>query len=102
MNDTWRVIAVLLLAGCVGACGLSGTIVTVTIINEINRHLPPEAQMTIYSQGLGLDRWEKMSRIKAEYRRLCPNGNLLQRRAQIIWVMALCALSAGAILFRLI
>ena len=97
MSDTWRWLAIFVLMACVSALGVAGSMLGTTIVNAVNRKLPPESQFGMWG-------WHpaKSFRLRDEYKRLYPDGVLLRRRDMVTAAMFACMGLVAALLFRLI
>ena len=83
------IVAVVALVG-VSACGVIGTIVFSEMVDAVNRHLPEEQQFAL----LGWH-YEKYQRLRSEYRRFYPDGNLLGRAHTLMALMFACLLTCA-------
>jgi hypothetical protein len=87
------VIATVALVG-VSACGLISNIVFFQMVAKVNERLPKERQFAPLWWY-----WPKYQRLKAEYKKLYPGGNLL-RRVRVLGVLMfacllICAWAVG-------
>lgn len=72
------------LAG-VSVCGVVGTIVSRTMVNEVNAKLPTDKQFSLTAWY-----FPKNLRLYREYRRLIPDGRLLLRVLFLLGSMVGC------------
>jgi hypothetical protein len=63
-----------LLIACVAGFGLAATLTSFEIVDAVNSKLPPLERFEEYWWG-----FDKMERLRWEYRRLFPSGRLLRR-----------------------
>jgi hypothetical protein len=92
---SWRVVGLVVFVIVSAAIGITSTIVITSMVDEVNRKLPPEERLSPYGWYPG-----KLRRVAALYRRTYPDG---RRHAQLL-VLALVAgaafvLGAACILF---
>ena len=80
------VIGIIALAG-VSVCGLTASLVGSEMVDKVNGLLPAEQQFA----PLGWY-WSKYRRLKNEYKRLYPAGNLLRMQRALTLVMFACLL----------
>jgi hypothetical protein len=85
------------LIACVSALGVAGSMVSVTIVNAVNRELPPESRFGMWGWHAA-----KAFRLRDEYRRLYPDGVLLRRRDMLAVAAFACMGLVAALLFRLV
>lgn len=88
----FKLIAAAVLLVCVSGLGLSASITQFAMVDAVNEKLPESEQFN----HLG---WyfTKTARLRREYRRLYPTGNLL-RRQRILFLVALVCLIVAALL----
>lgn len=87
-----KLVAACVLLLCVGGLGLSASITQFAIVDAVNEKLPENEQFNHLGWYL-----TKTARLRREYRRLYPTGNLL-RRQRILWALALFCLIVASVL----
>jgi len=90
----FKVVAASVLLLCVGGLGLSASIIQFAIVDAVNEKLPNDEQF----QHLG---WylTKTARLRREYQRLYPTGNLLRRQRILWWLALVCLVLAASLIF---
>ena len=88
----FKLVAAAVLLLCVSGLGLSASITQFAMIDAVNERLPESEQFNHLGWHL-----TKTARLRREYRRLYPTGNLL-RRQRILWALALVCLITAVLL----
>ncbi len=73
---------------CGSVCGIVASLVNFEIVDKVNERLPQERQF----EALGFWYWSKRQRLKREYKRLYPDGSLLQTNRTLAVLMFFCGL----------
>ena len=91
----WRIVAVVALLAVSTALALAGSMMSIRMVNAINRRRPPEAQFEMRGcYG------NKSFRLREEYKRLYPEGTLHNMRDVLTVGVLACWAVAAALLLR--
>jgi len=82
-----RVMVGIVALACGSICGMMGTLANFEMVDAVNEKLPKDEQFEVLGWY-----FSKTQRLHREYRRLYPDGRLLQRVRLLSALMAVCLL----------